>query len=538
MSKYLFLLLFSVSTFASELDLFKQNDEDLCIYNPKSQTTSLAEAALKYGSSYCQEYSNDMIFEAQMGCLKGHWKTLRNKVTTFGDVVRFVLIDNPVYDLYKMAFFEFAKIAKGEYSPSDLANQYANQNIRSQAELWNQSRKYLQQMKAFAVDFKNELTLNIENFSCLPLEKKSEIICRGLSEVFLFFVSPQRYVNGAKWGVEHVKALRAFIVETKKINGLENMSVAQRLNLATKALKETKGAAEILKLRNGRIIEEALPNGEKILKYEYAVKASDGKLHTITREVAVDSNTHAINAKVGIGKEVLSELVKAQQGAGTAIFVDVNHLGKANYFKGNDVIKGATQGGDMYLANAAEEIRKNLRPGDMLFKNGGDEFVVILGTNNPKTVKDISQRIVNSVDQNKQIKQFFKLQVTNVAERYREINKATKLSDLPESTVSKFTAEELEAAKKNFHLFAEVKKAELKTALQEQASYRGSISIGSSRIRHNDTIETSLERAESQASIVKARYKARYGQDVSKYQVEGLESGGRRYGPPEALEPD
>lgn len=543
MIKYLLLVLFSFSAFGSDLDLFKQmkqSEDELCVYNPDSQIDQISKIALKY-KGYCKDYTQDTFFNAQMGCFKGIGKGTKEAVTSFADFLKFVLIDNPVYGVYKAAFHEIGKIVTGDFSPSDLANQYANMNIRSQADIWNLSKKYFEQFKQFSVDFKNELMTQIKDFPCLPVEKQNEIICRGATDVFFLVLSPEKFVKGAVWGYETMGALRKFIVETKNVQGLQNMSLADRLGHATKALKEVKNSKELMKLRNGTLTEEILPNGDKIINYEYISKGADGKLHKIKREVAVDVNTGAIDANKGIGKLVIEEIVKSQQGAGTAIFIDVNHLGKANYFAGSadDIVKAGTQGGDMYLAQTAEEIRKNLRPGDMLFKKGGDEFVVILGSNNPKVVKDASQRMINSIDQNKDIKRFFKLQVTNITEKYREVNKATKVADLSPAFVKSLSPEQLASATKNFAQFKQTILPVIKAELQEQASYRGSISIGGSTIKHGDNIEAVLERAEAQAKEVKAAYKTKYGHDVSKYKAEGdLDFGTRRYGPAEAMEPN
>lgn len=466
----------------------------------------------------------DNFLSISAGCLSGGGKAIKGTVEGFIELVKLLVVDASAW-VYGESKEKILKIIEGDLNPMEMASAIASINMKSQENLWDKAQEYWESFKKFSSELKKSIVSEIKSFPCLSARKQSEIICKGVSEVFLLVLGPDKFIKGAKWGIETSKALRKFIIETKKMPGVGNMSVAGRLNRASKALSEsTTQGSELLKLRNSTLREVTLPDGEKIIQYEQKIKGTDGKLHTVKREVPLDAKTKAIDSNSAIGKQILTDVIQANGGKGSLVFIDVNHLGKVNYFK-----KG-TQGGDQYLASVAESIRKTLRPGDMVFKNGGDELVVVLGNNNPSVVKNISQRMMNEVDRNPKVREIFRKEVAGFSQKYREINKATKLSDLPEAERSKL-------ARENFERFKETRKKELMKAMQEQASYKGSISVGSTLVKPNEKLDTVLTRAEQQAGRVKAEYKARMGQDISKYNIEVGTISGPRKGPPVAMDP-
>ena len=94
-------------------------------------------------------------------------------------------------------------------------------------------------------------------------------------------------------------------------------------------------------------------------------------------------------------------------------------------------------------------------------------------------------------------------------------------------------------AKSDFENFKKLKLNEYKKEFQEQATYRGSISVGSSLIKSNEDLPMVLKRAEEQASRVKAEYKVRTGHDISKYNIDILPlENVRRWSPPMARDPN
>lgn len=507
--------------------------DEKCITQPMpGNMTSLAKTASDIAVNSCHEKPHDDIVDVAVGCLSGGGKAITGMISGFIEILKLLLVDAPVA-LFKGARDQIERLVNGEMNPIEMATTIANINMGSQSGIWDTAKKYWDAFKSFASDMKNQLLTEVKNFPCLPAKKQSEIICRGVSEVFLIVVSPTKFVQGFKWGVNTAKAMKAFISEANLLSGARNLSVAGKLELAANALRDSRMAGtELLKLRNAKLVEVELPNGEKILKYEEKIKGKDGKLHTVTREVPVDAKTHAIDANSAIGKTVMAEAVKAKQGTGSLVFIDVNHLGKVNYFK------GGTQGGDKYLAAVAESLRKSLRPGDMVFKNGGDELVVVLGSNKPETVKAITQRMMNEVDKNPKVREIFRQEVAGVAQKYRDVNKAHSYSDLPAGMKGSLTSEETILAKKSFSKFQSTKKQEFEAALKDQATYRGSVSVGSSLLKPAENVESALARAEKQAAQVKAEYKSRLGHDVSKYNVDSVQLyTGPKWSPPQAMDP-
>ena len=523
MIKYLFLFLFtSFSVFAQtpncpENSLFPEIDALMMSTTETVETT-------------CKQKNDDNILDMAWGCLSGGGNAVVGAVQGFIDILKLLLVDAPAW-VWGEAKEKINKMINGELGPAEMAAAIASINLSSQSSIWDKAVEYWDAFKKFAGELKDSLVSEIKGFPCLPLQKQSEIVCRGVSEVFLAIFTPAKFVQAAKWGISTGKALKAFIAETKAVQGLGEADLAQRLKLASEALKESKAGKELMKLRNSRLLEVELPNGEKILQYEQIVKGTDGKVHKVLRDVPVDGKTHAIDANSAIGKEIMGEMAKLHSGNGSLVFIDVNHLGKVNYFK------AGTKGGDDYLESVAESLRKSLRPGDMLFKNGGDELVVILGTNKPDIVKNISQRMINEVEKNPRVRQLFKQEVIDLTQKYKGVNKARAWDELPDNVRNALTNEEEILAKKNFPQFQEQKKKEIIALAQEQSTYRGSISVGSSLVKEQDSLVDVLQRAEKQAAEVKVRYKAAYGHDVSKYKME-IDTQDLKRSPPTALEPN
>lgn len=504
---------------------------EICV-EPKNEVFDLSNSVADVGTKILCVKKDEVDFSGiAVGCLTGGRDVVVGAVKGFIKLAEFLLVNAPAY-LFKEAKEKIQKLLKGDANPIEVASAIASINMGPQQSLWDKAREYWDHFQSFVKDFKQQISENISQFPCLPHRERSQIICEGVSNVFLLVFGPGKFLQGAKWSMQTGKALKDFVLETKVMRGMSETSVAERLRKASQALNESVGkGTEILKLRNSSVTEVVLPNGEKILHYEQKIKATNGKIHLVKREVPLDAKTGAIDSNSAIGKQILSEAVQAKAGNGSLVFIDVNHLGKVNYFK-----KG-TQGGDEYLASVAESLRKTMRPGDMVFKNGGDELVVILGTKNPETVKQISQRMMNEVDRNPTVRELFRQEVTGLTQKYREVNKATKLSDVPVEIRKTMSSAELRLAEKDFVKYKTSKKNEIVLAMQEQASYRGSISVGSTIVKQDEKISDVLARAEQQAARVKAEYKARYGHDISKYKIDVPEQLGPRSGPPVALDP-
>lgn len=510
-------------------------DEEVCTPETMTEITQLSSSVADIGmKSSCTKKTamdDDGFLGIAVGCLSGGGKAITGTIEGFIELVKLLVIDAPAW-LYGEAKEKITGLINGDSSPFEMVSAIASINMRSQESLWDKAKSYWETFKNFARDLKNTLMSEIRDFPCLPAREQSQMICKGVSEVFLLVVGPDKFIKGAKWGIETTKALKAFAAETKKVQALKDASVAERLHLASRSLQEANGVGEnVIKLKNTNLTESILPNGEKILFYEQKMVGKDGQIHVVKREVPLDAKTQAIDSNSVIGKEILKEMVEANAGSGSLLFIDINHLGKVNYFK------NGTQGGDQYLTSVAEAIRKTLGPGDIIFKNGGDELVVVLAKNNPAEIKNISQRMMNAVDKSPEVRQIFRHEVGDLATKYREIHRARSLDDIPEVTRNSLSLDEIKLATENFERFKEMKKSTIMDQMQIQSTYRGSISVGSTIVREGESLAPVLARAEQQAARVKTEYKARMGHDVSKYNVEFTPTIGPLKGPPVALDP-
>lgn len=490
-----------------------------------SEVTQVAEKE-------CAKKMDDSYLDMVTGCLSGGKKSALGLIQGFIELVKLLLIDAPSW-LWNEASDKIKELLDGDLNPVEMSMAIARLNLSSQSGIWDTAKSYWDEFVKFSQELKNSLVTEIKGFPCLPLHRQSEIICKGVSDVFLMVFTPAKFIQGAKWGISATKALKNFVQETKTIQGLEKTSLANRLDLAAKALKGTSKSPPLLTLGTSELREELLPDGSKVLQFSKDMVGKDGKVHRVTRDVPVDAKTLAIDANSVIGKEILSTMVKEKAGSGGLIFVDVNHLGKTNYFA------GGTQAGDQYLAQVGESLRRNLRPGDMVFKNGGDELVIVLGSKNPQVIKDISQRMINTVDANSEVRHIFRQEVKTSVQKFKDLKRSESLEDLPAPLLKSFSATDLSLAKADFSKFKAAKLNEIKNEFTEQATYRGSISIGSSVIKEGEDLSSVLARAESQAARVKTEYKARMGHDVSKYNMDPVELVGvRRWSPPVALSPE
>lgn len=526
MSKFISLLMTLLFTFSIHAEVCLEPLAGM------SLTEQLSSNVTQIAEKECSKKVDDSYMDMVTGCLSGGKNSALGFIQGFIELVKILLVDAPTW-LWNEASDQIKELLDGDLNPIEMSMSIARLNLTSQSGIWDTAKKYWDEFVKFSKELKNSLVSEIKGFPCLPLHRQSEIICKGVSDVFLFVFSPAKFVQGAKWGLNTSRALKNFVQETKAIQGMENANLASRLDLAAKSLKGTNKTPPLLTIGNSELREEILPDGSRVLQYTKDMVDKNGVVHKVTRDVPVDAKTLAIDSNSVIGKEILSSLVKDKAGTGGLIFVDVNHLGKTNYFA------GGTQAGDQYLTQVGESLRKNLRPGDMVFKNGGDELVVVLGSNNPQVIKDISQRMINTVDTNSEVRHIFRQEVKTSVQKFKDLKKSESLDDLTGPLKNSLSNADLELALSDFTKFKAVKLKEIQNEYVDQATYRGSISIGSSIIKHDEDLSSTLARAESLATKVKTEYKMRMGHDVSKYNADPVQlEGVRRWSPPVALMPE
>ena|SRR5690554_591794 len=524
MNKFILILLFLFSNSVMA--------EEFCPVPTQILPTIVVTQTVDIAEKQCEENFDDNYSHYLTGCLSGGWKAGASLVDGLVELTKLLVIEAPKW-IWNETKKKIDAIRQQDLSPFETVKAIANIQVASHSDIFNKAQEYWNTFLEFGKNLKDTLMAEIEGFPCLPKFKQSEIICRGVSEVFLTLFTPAGFINGARWTAATGKAVVNFVKESKKIHGLENADLATRLNRVTDQLRGGAVAGDGIALSGGVLKQVEFPDGSTVLQYTKQVVGKDGKTHTITREVPVDAKTKSIDANTEMGKEILAGMVNAQEGKGSLVFIDVNHLGKVNYFQ------GGTQTGDKYLESVSEALRKNLRPGDHLFKNGGDELVVIIKNNDPTVVRNISQRMIQEVDSHPEIRSIFRNEVKLISQQYKDLNKATSVDNLPQTVRASLSPDELAAAGKDFASFKASKLNKLKEDLVDQTSYRGSVSIGSSLIREGDDLATSLAKAENQASRVKAEYKLRLGHDIDKYKVTPEEFKDiKKWAPPQALDPN
>ena len=497
--------------------------------------------------------SKDEFLDIATGCFAGGEKAVKGTVEGIAFLLKLVLWEYPKWHI-EQEIKTVKGIFNGDFAPSKIVAKIADTNLASREEALEIAKAYFKEFNKFTINLENNLRTHIKNFPCLPLEKQWDYICRGVTEVFLLVMSPSAFIKGfklgyagAKWTVETASAMKNFIQSLKVIDGAENMTVAQRLDTAAETMKLKVAAAEaaklkipafeskeVLKLRNARVIEVTLPDGEKILQYHSKMKNPDGTIVDVVRELPLEAKTKSIDANSTLGKQIMNELATSKAGSGTLISIDINHLGQVNKFKHR------LESGDQYLEAVANSIRKALRPGDILFKTGGDELTVIIANNNPKVIQNISQRMISEVDTSPRVRQIFQQELTDLSTRYNHLKAAKSYDDLSIEMKASYGEAQTFLAKSDFKSFQDAAKKEIQEKIKEQLPYRGSLSIGSALLKHDETVAVTKLRADKQADQVKASYKAARGFNIDKYRMESgeiLKYPPNYKGPPVALEP-
>lgn len=326
---------------------------------------------------------------------------------------------------------------------------------------------------------------------CLPAKFQLAYACQAVSHLILELGTLKAVATAADKSFAAAKAIKEFMARTGQIDELKKLSLADRLKAGASALELQAEAKVVEKLGASGTLKSRLdPISKKEMLYFEESAIVDGKRITSLREIPKDAKTLAIDANFETGARV-ARLTSEQAVGEHLLFFDVNNLGKVNYFK------AGTQAGDEYLSRVGENIRKNLRPEDRLFKNGGDELVAIVRVQDPKKAKEVISRIHKSIEKDEKLQKLFHTQRAAVAKDIKSANQGHVKSPSKEQVES----------------------------LQESARVRPSVSVGSTKIKGNWAND--LAAAEKQAGDVKSAYKMEIGSDASKYGRSGAETKSR-----------
>lgn len=275
-----------------------------------------------------------------------------------------------------------------------------------------------------------------------------------------------------------------------------------------------------------RLIEGRLITGDEQLLFQYKTEMTlfGHPLQIwVSEPVMVDNLTGALIPK-GVGVRVLNNIIdnartRAQPTA--LIFIDVNDLSKVNYFQDgfND--------GNAYISAVGRILKNSLRQGDSFLRIGGDEFVLIVDGLSSDDVVSLSQRLISAVASDPNAWAVFQKQWAFIEGRIQELSRARSMNDLSEETRSliythkedlKMKAESRGRPVERFEDFKADALEVLRSWFEKQkVKLAPNVSIGSTFIRSDDSLEQALDRASCNANVCKREHKEALGADAEKY---------------------
>lgn len=450
----------------------------------------------------------------------GAGKGLVATVSDLGSLIKLAAVEAPAY-LWTKA--KNAVLSLWTKAPDAVtgASESAKESLEQQRSILDKARALYEVAQEFSAQVSKAFQTGAAQFMCLPPAERAAALCHALSATFTEIIAGGVIVKGVARTASITASVAKFLAKTNNVQAYAGMNAAQKLEAASAMMVQVeKREREISRLNGASLVEYSNVKGEKYLKLEeYATTASGERSLISAREIMLDSKTKAIDANTEQGRALLESLVNGKDGSKySAVFIDVNNLGKTNYFA------NGTKSGDDYLRGVGTAIQDSIRPDDLVFKLGGDEILVLAKTKNPAEVQTISQRIVDAVDSSPTARDVFRSEQILQAENYKNVQRASSLEDVSPSITGKLSAAEKEKAQTNFSQFQQDYLEKQKDRVIEQAKYRPSISVGSAVVGKN-SLEAVLAKVESQATEVKIRYKEDIGLDAQKYGGDAAKNG-------------
>lgn len=206
-------------------------------------------------------------------------------------------------------------------------------------------------------------------------------------------------------------------------------------------------------------------------------------------EIAMDS-ANVIDANLNSGRELLNAILnnKTQNKlGGTFIFIDVNNLGWVN-----KNFTDKTDAGDLYLSKTVGAIQKVVDKDGLIFRLGGDEFGIVMETQDPSQVQKIMKDLQDEIHQRAH-SVFLKETQRRVA-AFRLAYQKHKKDELSEAEYQALLAE--------FRIY---------TSYSQEG-----VSMGAAYI-DGSSAEAIQNRAEKMATEMKIKIKKAFNLDTSKY---------------------
>ncbi len=346
---------------------------------------------------------------------------------------------------------------------------------------------------------------------CLDAKTQAELICWAASYIIDPLIVYGGTVKLARSSKFFVDLITKNAVKKEALEAVEITAVVEHRQTAAKVIEE----GELVGTRIAAIESPNLPPSLKLAKYrsadgreyvafEQAVKTPTGKIKTSIRELPIDPLTGAFDSNTPAGRIFLESILQQGNGKLTLAFFDVNNLGfiNKNFARGSEA-------GDEFIKNVTNALTQATKGKAQLFRNGGDEFVLLIHETDPKKVKAILDEVYRTVNSKE----------VNITFREEKISRA-------QSFKAKQAAE-----------------AEAAEAIQSQLDFakysRAGVSAGSSAVGPGETLTTVLSRAEEQAKQAKIIIKEQMGIDTTKYGGKKPDSKARpnQTFVPEAMEP-
>lgn len=155
---------------------------------------------------------------------------------------------------------------------------------------------------------------------------------------------------------------------------------------------ENQKLGELTLMRNAKFDEAELQLLETLLCCLIYPLKNAAQYQRALRLAYTDPLTGVSN-RASFNDSVRREMSHAQRTgkALSLIFLDIDHFKSVNDHYGHD-------GGDFTLASMARRVKDNLRGGDMLFRTGGEEFVILLRDTDLDGAEQLAERIRLSVE--------------------------------------------------------------------------------------------------------------------------------------------
>ncbi len=474
-----------VSDFKTQESSFSCSEEQSLnfpsIEKETKDSIALCAATLeKYGlpNDLSTEFNIKEILPMIGGCLSGGGQAIKDEWEAIKFLVDVIIDELPSF-LWKSVKSFFSD--DGDISPIAAADKASeiNESIFEKAhrlatEYYDIFKKFLGQIWDYA---KNEY----QEFFCLPKVDQARILCRLVSNGFLMVFSPTKFIQGAKWTAQTANATKQLLAAALQATRASS-KLANRINeAATLLAKSAEKFKVISKLDDGIEIVSKQVGDDTVYYLQTLYKGEK-----ITRELVLDQHSKMFSIN-GQGKKVIDLLIDqgAKNGNGAAILLDVNNLGKVNYFS-----KGLTSG-DEYISAVSDVIRETIKdlPEVRAFRTGGDELTLFSNGLSKDEVFKLSKKINDNVLKDSRVQKIFIEEKETVARQLAEAKAAKDANAIKELSVIQ----------------------------SELAKMDGSITVGSRMIQKGDdysSIQTVINDALSPA---KATYKKEIGMPYEKY---------------------